>query len=82
MFNVSVRKILVSSVAIAAVGALSFGASSEAWGGKTTAWESRSHHSNAGKTTAWEARHHSTAGKTTAWEFHGKRTSGKTTAWE
>ena len=39
MFNVSVRKIVVSTVAIAAPVAFSFGASSEAWGGATHNWE-------------------------------------------
>src|SRR5690349_14094870 len=38
MFNVSVRKIVVSTVAIAAPIAFSFGASSEAWGGKSVEW--------------------------------------------
>ena len=76
MFNVSVRKIVVSAVCIAAPVAFSFGASSEAWGGKTTQWE-KGHGTHAGKTTQWEKHATPHAGKTTQWELHAK-----TTQWE
>ena len=44
MFNVSVRKIVVSTVAIAAPVAFSLGASSEAWGGHHTPREKQHQH--------------------------------------
>ncbi len=73
MFNVSVRKIAISAIVIAAPVAMSFGASSEAWGGHTTNWEKTSTH--AGHTTNWE-KTSTQAGKTTNWEIRS------TTNWE
>jgi len=78
MFNVSVRKIVVSAVAIAAPVALSLGAAStEAWGKSTTGWSKTgpSTHSNA--TTGWSKSHSTTitAGKTVGWS------SKSTTGW-
>lgn len=73
MFNVSVRKVVVSAIAIAAPVALSFGASTEAWGGKTSAWDSRPS-THAGKTSAWDA-HHVNLARTSAWD-------ARTSAWD
>lgn len=78
MFNVSVRKIVVSAVAIAAPVAFSFGASTEAWGGHTTGW---SGHPDNNATTGW-SKAHSTTLATTGWS---KATTGwsskSTTGW-
>jgi hypothetical protein len=76
MFNVSVRKIVVSAICITAPVAFSFGASSEAWGGKTTQWE-KGTSTHAKKTTQWE-KTTPQAGRTTQWE----KISSKTTQWE
>ena len=62
MFNVSVRKIVISSIAIAAPIAMSFGASTEAWGGKTSSWDKAPHHATAGKTSSWD--------RTSSWDKH------------
>jgi hypothetical protein len=72
MFNVSVRKIVVSAICVAAPVAFSFGASSEAWGGKTHNWEKNTG-TNATKTHNWE-KAVTVAGKTHNWE--------RTTNWE
>jgi hypothetical protein len=75
MFNVSVRKIVVSAVAIAAPIALSLGASTEAWGGgKTSSWDKAPAHSTAGKTSSWD-KHITVAGKTSSWDK-------KTSSWD
>ena len=75
MFNVSVRKIVVSAICIAAPVAFSFGASSEAWGNHTTSWEKQTG-THAKKTTQWE-KTTPQARRTTQWE----KTSS-TTQWE
>ena len=75
MFNVSVRKIVVSAICITAPLAFSFGASSEAWGKHTTQWE-KGTGTHAKKTTQWE-KTTPQARKTTQWE----KTSS-TTQWE
>ena len=57
MFNVSVRKIVVSTLAIAAPIAFSVGASTEAWGGhKITDWNKTGGQSHAAKITDWNKR--------------------------
>jgi len=77
MFNVSVRKIVVSTLAIAAPIAFSLGASSEAWGGgKTTQWD-KGTSSHAKSTTQWD-KTTPHAGRTTQWD----RTARKTTQWD
>ena len=80
MFNVSVRKIVVSSIVIAAPVAFSLGASSEAWGGHTTQWE-KGTQPHAVKTVQWEKHRTTTATKTVQWEKHAPVAS-KTTMWE
>ena len=81
MFNASVRKIVVSTVAIAAPIAFSFGASTEAWGGnKTTGWNKVGTQTHAGNTTGWNHSRTTLAG-TTGWN---KATTGwnkATTGW-
>ena len=69
MFNVSVRKIVVSSIVIAAPVAFSLGASTEAWGGHATTGWSKTTTTHAGSTTGWSKVHHTTtlAGGTTGW---------------
>jgi hypothetical protein len=66
MFNVSVRKIVVSTVAIAAPLAFSFGASTEAWGGHTTGWNKVGTETHANNTTGWNHAH-TTLAATTGW---------------
>jgi hypothetical protein len=79
MFNVSVRKIVVSTVAIAAPVAFSFGASSEAWGGATHNWEKNTG-THAAKTHNWE-KTSTGAAKTHNWE-KTVTVAGKTHNWE
>lgn len=79
MFNVSVRKIVVSSIVIAATSALSFGASTEAWGGKTVDWNKSATGSHAGKTVDWnKSATASHAGRTVDWN---KTSPAKTVDW-
>jgi hypothetical protein len=80
MFNVSVRKVVVSAIAIAAPVALSFGASTEAWGGKTFSWDKPGAHTHAGKTFSWD-KHQTVAGKTFSWDVRGG-SSTRTLAWD
>jgi hypothetical protein len=66
MFNVSVRKVVVSAIAIAAPVALSFGAAStEAWGKPTTGWNKTTQ--NHASTTGWNKAHQTTVAGTTGW---------------
>ena len=77
MFNVSVRKIAVSAIVIAAPVAMSFGASTEAWGGGTTGWSK--HTSTHAGTTGW-SKHTTTQAGTTGWSKHTTTLAG-TTGW-
>jgi hypothetical protein len=77
MFNVSVRKIVVSTVALAAPIAFSLGTSSEAWGGHhTTSWEKQTSTHAVKKTTVWEKQTNNASRATTVWEKQ------RTTVWE
>ncbi len=81
MFNVSVRKIVISSIAVAAPLAMSFGASTEAWGGGTTGWNKVSTGNHAGGTTGWN-KVSTHAGGTTGWnKAHSVTLAGGTTGW-
>ncbi|HEY7043171.1 MAG TPA: hypothetical protein VH419_05835 [Nocardioidaceae bacterium] len=55
MFNVSVRRVVVSAIAIAATSAVSFGASSEAWGGKSVEWGKVGSGHHSAKSVEWGA---------------------------
>ena len=65
MFNVSVRKIVVSSIVIAAPVAFSLGASSEAWGGKSVEWGKTGTH--AAKSVEWGKKTTTSAAKSVEW---------------
>ena len=67
MFNVSARRIAVSTITVIATGAFTLGASSEAWGKRSWEWD-KSNDSHSKRSWEWDRSASSTAKRSWEWD--------------